>query len=513
MFRLFLLITLLVLVNKVESISRQRHTFFFENNAFDAFTKDTIQIFGNHSVRVDNFTGIRELKVKTTPEELVKSVIPLEFPAWSNNWTLRVQIASGTQALFHPFNTAPVPGIHIGISLDNKTFAERLDYKNADFLVVCKYIEALLGEILCNNEKSLNRMHIIDLSNSITLPGGNIYYYSSIPFYQTPSPSSILGRESYSKEHRRPIIIDLHLAFDKKTNQTKADLRMIWKYRNQDIKVNNQDNQEDIVELGVFGPPLDSDSFIGPRVVFGDNDNPKPTMLSVFSRTLVDSFFNSSISPSQSFHPHFNTLIKYSTIEDKCKDHIVYTLPNSFFVDIYQLKDMFSDEQIKVWGETDLESPVGMTSLKWGSLVLITKQNSEDVDNFEFNLPLHMRYQPAISGNKQKNHVITAAPWPFVIRVCENDVPEPLYAPTPLPLSLLFPSTSEIKYIFPQEELLQHNFWPKVVVGVPVGQLSYLKLVEWWTILTSLMGCVWIIWTIKKKVSQWKYEGDNNKID
>ncbi|CAG8533584.1 3105_t:CDS:2 [Funneliformis caledonium] len=482
------------------------------NDALDAFTEDTIQILGKHSVRVGNFTGIREWKVKTTPEELIKSVTPLEFPAWGKNWTLHVQIASGTQAPFYPFNTAPVPGIHIGISLDNKTFAERLDYKNADFLVVCRYIEALLGEVQCDNEQSLNRMHNIDLSNSISLPGGNIYYYSPIPLNQIPSPTSILGRESYSKEHRRPVIIDLHLNFDKKSNQTKADLRMIWKYRNQNIEVYNQDNQENKVELGVFGPPLDSDSFIGPRIVFGDSNNPKPTMLSVFSRTLVDSFFNSSISPSQSFHPHFNTLIKYLTIEDKCKDYILYTLPNSFFVDIYQLKDMFSDEQIKVWGETDLESPVGMTSLKWGSLVLITKQNSGDVDHFEFNLPLHMRYQPAISGNKQKNHVFTTAPWPFVIRVCENDAPEPLFAPTPLPLSLLFPSTSEIKYIFPKQEFLQHNFWPKVVVGIPVGQLSYLKLVEWWTVLMSLISCVWVIWTIKNKV-QWKYEGNNNKID
>ncbi len=107
-------------------------------------------------------------------------------------------------------------------------------------------------------------------------------------------------------------------------------------------------------------------------------------------------------------------------MEDKCKDYILYTLSNSFFVDVYQLEDMFADEQIKVWGETDLEIPVGMTSLKWGSLVLITKQNSEDVDNFEFNLPIHMRYQPAISGNMQKSHIITTAPWPLVIRICEN---------------------------------------------------------------------------------------------
>ena len=147
-------------------------------------------------------------------------------------------------------------------------------------------------------------------------------------------------------------------------------------------------------------------------------------MINVFSRILsADSFFNSSISPSQSFHPYFSTSINYSVMEEKCKDYILYTLPNSFFVDVYQLKDKFTDEQIKVWGETDLESPFGVTSLKWGSLVLITKQNSGDLYNFEFSLPLHMRYQPAIPGNIgsiQRRHVLITTPWPLVIRVCDN---------------------------------------------------------------------------------------------
>jgi len=88
---------------------------------------------------------------------------------------------------------------------------------------------------------------------------------------------------------------------------------------------------------------------------------------------------------------------------------------------------------------------------------------------------------------------------------------EPLFASTPLPLSLLFPTTSEIKYIFPKQEILQRTFWPKEAVRVPVGQLSYLKFVEWWTVLIALMGCAWIIWSVIKKVSQLQYE--DNKID
>lgn len=109
--------------------------------------------------------------------------------------------------------------------------------------------------------------------NSISLPGGKFYYYSSISSsYDVPSSSSILGKKS-SKEYRRPAIIDLHFNFDKKTNKTKADLRMIWKYQNQDIEI-NKDNQDDRVELGVFGPQIDSESIIGAKVVFGADDEP-----------------------------------------------------------------------------------------------------------------------------------------------------------------------------------------------------------------------------------------------
>ncbi|PKK69264.1 hypothetical protein RhiirC2_748714 [Rhizophagus irregularis] len=73
-FQFFLLVLLLFLLNKAESISRHRHTFFFEEDALDAFTEDTIQILGKHAVRVNNFTGIREWRVKTTPEEIIKVV-------------------------------------------------------------------------------------------------------------------------------------------------------------------------------------------------------------------------------------------------------------------------------------------------------------------------------------------------------------------------------------------------------------------------------------------------------
>ena len=72
--RFLILISLSFLVNKVEARSRHRHTFFFEEDALDAFTEDTVQILGKHAVRVGNFSGIREWRVITTPEEIIKVI-------------------------------------------------------------------------------------------------------------------------------------------------------------------------------------------------------------------------------------------------------------------------------------------------------------------------------------------------------------------------------------------------------------------------------------------------------
>ena len=79
--------------------SRHRHTFFFEENALDAFTEDTIQILGKHAVRVRNFSGIREWKVITTPEELikvVKAVCSFDNDNIASYWNIVFLIANNT---------------------------------------------------------------------------------------------------------------------------------------------------------------------------------------------------------------------------------------------------------------------------------------------------------------------------------------------------------------------------------------------------------------------------------
>ncbi|CAG8820145.1 5847_t:CDS:2, partial [Racocetra persica] len=91
-------------------------------------------------------------------------------------------------------------------------------------------------------------------------------------------------------------------------------------------------------------------------------------------------------------------------------------------------------------------------------------------------------------------HAVVSAPWPLVVYACENMVDNgqaPLFAPTPLPLSLLFPPTTKLKYILPKKEFLQQNIWPSETVRVPVGQLDHLKFTERWSIFFALAGCAW----------------------
>ncbi|CAG8482608.1 15408_t:CDS:2, partial [Acaulospora colombiana] len=87
------------------------------------------------------------------------------------------------------------------------------------------------------------------------------------------------------------------------------------------------------------------------------------------------------------------------------------------------------------------------------------------------------RNEPAVS-DVQKTHVTVSVSWPMVVCACDNIKVEesaPLFAPTPLPLSLLFPSSTKLKYILPKDNSHSRSFWPKDAVRVPVGNLDHLN--------------------------------------
>ncbi|CAH1760910.1 14695_t:CDS:2, partial [Entrophospora sp. SA101] len=91
--------------------------------------------------------------------------------------------------------------------------------------------------------------------------------------------------------------------------------------------------------------------------------------------------FNSVLSPNQTFHTNFHTTVKGDNDEIKgmedeetCKLLFIHIIPNTFIVDKYQLddsNDINDNKRIEIFGEMNLESPVGDKSLRWGNVAII----------------------------------------------------------------------------------------------------------------------------------------------
>ncbi|RHZ74525.1 hypothetical protein Glove_221g68 [Diversispora epigaea] len=545
-------IYLLISVLKVYSLSKHRHSFFLDDEALNWFDQDAIQTIGDQKVRILNFTGVKEWKVLIPLEELLKSRSNLKLPVMNDNneWKIRVQIVPRNRPRPpYPFNIIPATGIHVGFSVGNNSF-ESLDHKNPDFNTVCKYLDALFGFFNCDDDEQFPKgMFIVNLKNSISLPRGNFYHYSNFPtlhhhyyqHHQIPTRISILGEMLMNKKIKDYLVLDFELKFNEnnsKENSSKilmTELRIVEISKNQDIEISkekkeNDESDEEKVEIGIFGPQIDEESFIGGRIIIGKNNdknnknnkNIVPSMIKVIPRTLSTDlfYFNFSINHNQGFHPKFNTsitLLKPLPIQksqENCQLYLLHTFPNSFYVDIYHLNELYPEKFIKVWGEKDLEIPVGFSSssssspLKWGSLVLVNENifernnnNNDDNNNnnnnnnndnnnntnSEFILPVHMRYHQAVPENDQKTHKIIESSRPMVVCACDDEFNDDdddddkfdkfvnnnnnnnnnnsnneksahhLFSPTPLPFSLIFPSNIKLLYILSKERDNNNN--------------------------------------------------------
>ncbi|CAJ0827593.1 7288_t:CDS:2, partial [Entrophospora sp. SA101] len=318
----------------------------------------------------------------------------------------------------HPFNVLPIPGIHVGFSIRS---VEKVEEENdlADISKLCRLLDKLF------------------------------------------------------------VLLDFNLKFDEKIQKPMMDLRFLWKYENQDIKIVKEEK-----EL-LFEQQHQKFKFIETLLTV-PNDRVPPAL---------NYSFNSVLSPNQTFHTNFHTTVKGDNDEIKgmedeetCKLLFIHIIPNTFIVDKYQLddsNDINDNKRIEIFGEMNLESPVGDKSLRWGNVAIINKEGG---------------------GTKKKKRSgvsIVSVPWPLVVCLY------PLFSQTPLPLSLFYNNKrKQIKYILP----IQQNHWPIELVKVPIGQLNHLKIVELWTILVVLIGSFWIFWTVSKKIAA-KNAQDKNKID
>ncbi|KAG9299213.1 hypothetical protein G9A89_013861 [Geosiphon pyriformis] len=530
---------------------RHRNSFFNEDfTRPDANTRtegDTLLHYTkNDTIRVNSFWGIREWKLVAPARELLKTITNSEplielSPAWHKNWTARVQFATESLGHLPPFIIGPVPGLHVAISpgaSDQTAADQRVISENEDFISICKYLDTFLGMFICDDKGKDRRSKygVIDFEKSISI-GDSIYLYTSQAYHhQYAILTSILGDYISRSETREPSIFDFSIKYDSKARQPIVDMRVVWRYKGNNAEISKDSRTDERLEIGMFETPLSDNTYFGLRTVIGHDENAlKPTMITIPSKILEPTtyYFESLIEPAQGFHPiYYTNLTSSHTTHSSCQHHIVYILPDSFFIDPYQLQEMNSDDEIQLWGEIDLEKPIGGEILKWGSVVLVkakklnTENNVDKGNLLKTRLPLHMRYLQSAGPSifESRSHVPAISPWPMVVQMCDDiDKQEGLrespFAPTPLPISLLFrPPIAKINYFMPSDILeftgtSRTYRWPIARVQMPVGQLQHQNIITWWSVLVSTLGFVCVAWVTLQKFVDWDSFFDKNKAD
>ncbi|CAG8454950.1 2896_t:CDS:2 [Ambispora gerdemannii] len=564
----------LLFVHGTVSTLRHRYSFFFDTDIANKKSEEnnsgteTFSYWKNDTVRVKDFSGVYEWKLIVPINEFLKTLVEsrilssqaiIEEPGfWQKEWTARIQIASENLVQVPPYFITPLPGLHVGISVEKEQIVSSFDpvrnskksweFVNQQNMVdICKFLDAIFGIFACDHNEQYKKLKYdtIDITKSIPISNGgesNAYLHGVDDEHQSP-----------------PSLFDFVIKYDEKLNAPIVDLRIVWWCRDRDIEISKNRNLRDLnnerVEIGLFEPPIGEDTFFGLRTVIGQGQNKiLPTMVTIQSKSLhSDTFeFYSHITPPQSFHPKFHTFTttpnKQSTKSSSCQNYIIHILPEYLFVDPYQVQEIFEKDQIGIWGETDLEKPVGTVGLKCGSIISI-KEREKDVlredDNeeketslgvtvVESKLPIHVRYQQPVGPGifESRSHIPAFTAWPMVVQLChgknnseENSFKESPFESTPLPISLIFPKndTTKLKYFLPVA-LSQDSprypwssssrwYWPIERLNIPVGQLQQLSIVKWWSLLASTLGFVCIVWVTLQKFFDWDYFFDKNKME
>ncbi|KAF9932226.1 hypothetical protein BGZ65_004559 [Modicella reniformis] len=225
--------------------------------------------------------------------------------------------------------------------------------------------------------------------------------------------------------------------------------------------------------------------------------------------------YSSTMNPPQTFHPHSITTIQSNPYiagaTADCDLVVLHVLPPGIFVDPFQLQSLESEiGQATVFGETDLEKPVGVVA-GWGSLVMVkvqpedsvmtsrwitgnltdTAASNKDLDKTSpysstVDIPMHMRYQPPSSEEESS----TAA------------AKKLFHIPT-LPLNILFPDEGDkgaVNFRFVLPDPIPKQF-PENHVSVPVGRLKDLFLVRAATFVMATAGTLAVSVALVKVVS------------
>ncbi|KAF9540532.1 protease B nonderepressible form [Mortierella hygrophila] len=530
------------------SLLQHRHSFF---STLPVEPSDENLKVSRHQVKVIGLTGFREWEVKGSLQGFFHAVGKTASGDSHENDNGKVHMQwfdNKAPLLRPPFTPTYIPGFHLAITSDNfeKTWKENC-HTVADLIgsVDCREIEADATTPL---ERHPNTLRAEDLTaihkhrylHKATDPAG---------FLASSSVISSLISQQQAGSTPGPALIDLVL------HKGRVSLKVIWtagsgNNDNKDgeksqstVEILFNEKTDKVVEVGWFYREITEqeysvyDHYLGATVQLdseGETVNEAliqtrspvfPPHRRDFSTGNIRAYghgYNSTMTPSQSFHPHSVTTIQSNpNIQETtagCDLHVLQVLPVGYFVDPFQLEGLAPEiGESTVYGETDLEKPVGVVT-GWGSLVMVKAQPEDSIKTSKWtpsnitnidtkgiktdsvlytsvvDIPMHMRYQPPVEEGNPATHVNVEAPWPIVAWVCPiathggdesavlNVAAKKLFYIPALPLSLLFPrdektdrETVDFRFVLPDPIPKQ---FPVAKMSVPVGRLDDMNLVR-----------------------------------
>ncbi|KAI9677532.1 MAG: protease B nonderepressible form [Caeruleum heppii] len=276
-------------------------------------------------------------------------------------------------------------------------------------------------------------------------------------------------------------------------------------------------NPRDKLEVGILANEKATEaeelSLGGLVMVVGEDDHPKPTLFSFPSRhhsmpSSPSSSYTVSLPPPTGLHPSLRLTFPSpprSPPAPHCALHTHAVLPSSLFLDKYQLSDplFLASKNLlavrSILGETDLEAPDWVVE-KWGSSLLaeIAMPDVGHSGAWEVDIPLHLRY---LRPNAGRNGVAEVQiPWPVVFWACQ--------APDGLKMTVNPFDRQHLGYdvLFRPRTMFYHlNPLPTSQsliesIRVPVLDLDGAKWVEAGTVVSVVLGFVWICWTLWRVV-------------
>lgn len=527
---------------------QHRHSFF---STLPVEPSDENLKVSRHQVKVIGLAGFREWEVKGSLQGILNAVGKTASGESheDDNGKVHVQwFDSKAPLLRPPFTPTFIPGFHLAITSDNfeKTWKEN-----------CHIVADLIGSVDCREigvdatmplERHPNTLRAEDLT---TIHKHRYLHKTTDPagFLSSSSVVSSLISQQQAGSTPGPALIDLVL------HKGKVSLKVIWTAGsnhndNKDgeksqsmVEILFNEKTDKVVEVGWFYREITEqehsvfDHYLGATVKLdSDGETVSEAMIHTrspvfpphrrdFSTGNIRAYghgYNSTMTPSQSFHPHSVTTIQSNpNIQETttgCDLHVLQVLPAGYFVDPFQLEGLAPEiGESTVYGETDLEKPVGVVA-GWGSLVMVKAQPEDSIKTSKWttsnitnidtkgiktdsvlytsvvDIPMHMRYQPPVEEGNPATHVTVEAPWPIVAWVCPaatnvgdesaalNAAAKKLFYIPALPLSLLFPrdektdrETVDFRFVLPDPIPKQ---FPVAKMSVPVGRLDDMNLVR-----------------------------------